>query len=81
MKKEVMEMAVASRGPHANHLHLASDRSTPHHSIWMLFLMPHQQCQSTEGNFEHIKGTKTKFKYWRISQGYTSLHLSGVDET
>ena len=44
--------AVASAGPYANNLHLAVDTSTPHHSIFTgrtLFLMPSQQCQSTEG--------------------------------
>jgi len=44
---------VASVGQHANHLHLASERYHPaHHSMftgWMLFLMPKQQCKSTEG--------------------------------
>jgi len=47
--------AMASAGPHANNLHLASDRlttPTTHHSSFtgrMLFLTPNQQCQSTEG--------------------------------
>jgi len=48
-------VAVASAGPYANHLHLAPDRTMPahHDSVFtgrMLFLMPNQQCQSTEGN-------------------------------
>jgi len=55
MKQEMMGLAVASGGPHANHLHLTSDVTMPahHHSIFitagMLFLMSNQQCQSTEG--------------------------------
>ena len=45
--------AVTSAGPYANNLHLAPDTTpTPHHSTFigrMLFLMPNQQCFSTEG--------------------------------
>jgi len=45
--------AVASAGPYANNLHLAPDRHqhpiTQFFTGWMLFLMPSQQCQSTEG--------------------------------
>jgi len=48
------EVAVASTGPYANHLHLAPDITTPvpHRSVFtgqMPFLPPNQQCQSTEG--------------------------------
>jgi len=36
MKQEMMGLAVASAGPHANHLHLTSDVTMPahHHSIF-----------------------------------------------
>ena len=46
--------AVALAGQHANNLHLAADRKPHQHLVtqiftgWMLFLMPNQQCQSTE---------------------------------
>ena len=44
--------AVASAGPYANNLHLATDITTPtpHHSIFtglMLFLMPNQPTEDT----------------------------------
>jgi len=49
-------VAVASPGPYADHLHLATDNHAsivaPHHSVFtgqMLFLPPNQQCQSTAG--------------------------------
>ena len=50
---------MASAGPYANHLHLAP-ASQPHQHLLitqfftgrMLFLMPNQQCQSTEGKSE-----------------------------
>ena len=48
-------VAMASAGPYANHVHLAPDRQPREHLITqfftdrMLFLMPKQQCQSTEG--------------------------------
>ena len=46
-------VAAASAGPYANHLHRAPDRPVTHHSGfftgWMPFVMPNQQCQSTEG--------------------------------
>ena len=55
-------MAVASAGPFANNLHLTPDwlphQHPPHHSIftgWVHFLMPNQQCQSTEGNNQWVK--------------------------
>jgi len=44
------EVAVASAGPYAIHLHLAP---VPHHPVFtsrMPFLPPNQQRQSTEGN-------------------------------
>jgi len=47
-------MAVASAGPLYKQSAPCSRQTntpTPHHSIfigWMLFLMPNQQCQSTE---------------------------------
>jgi len=52
-------MAAASAGPYANHLHLtpdlfsSEDNHTSNSSLnffhsWILFLMPNQQCQSTE---------------------------------
>ena len=46
--------AVASAGPRANNLHLATDitTATPRRAIFtgrMLFLTPNQRCQSTEG--------------------------------
>jgi len=49
-------VAVASAGAYENHLHLAPYRTPCQHLItqlftdWMLFLMPNQQCQSTQGN-------------------------------
>jgi len=49
-------VAVASARPYANHLHLALDRQPYQHLItqfftgWMLFLMPSQQYESTEGS-------------------------------
>ena len=45
-----MILAVASAGQYAYDLHLAPDRFL--HSVFtgcMLFLIPNQQCQSTEG--------------------------------
>ena len=48
-------VAVASARPHANHFHLTPDRQPCQHLITqfftgrMLFLMPNQQCQTTEG--------------------------------
>jgi len=39
-------MAVASTGPHANHLHLAPDSTSSLNQ--MVFLTPNQHCQSTE---------------------------------
>jgi len=50
-------MAVASAGPYANQMHLAPDRQDNHVSTSslsfftgrMLFLMPNEHCQSTEG--------------------------------
>jgi len=47
-------VTVASAGPYANHLHLAADRyhastSSLFFTGRMLFLMPSEQCQSTEG--------------------------------
>ena len=44
--------AVASAVPYANNCSRQITTPTPHHSIFsgqMLFLMPNQQCQSTEG--------------------------------
>jgi len=57
MRQEMMGFwdAEVSAGPYANNLHLAPRHittPTPHHSIFtgqMLFLMPNQQRQSTEG--------------------------------
>jgi len=48
------EVAVTSAGPYANSLHTSRQITTPspHHSIStgrMLFFMPNQQYQSTEG--------------------------------
>jgi len=49
-------VAVASARPYADHLHLAPDRQSRQHLItrfftgWMLFVMPSQQRQITEGN-------------------------------
>ena len=49
-------MALASAGPYANHLHLSPDRqpcqylTTQFFTGQMPFLLPNQQCQSTEGN-------------------------------
>ena len=57
--------ALASVGPYANNLHLSPDMiSTPahHQSIFigrMHFLMPNQQCQSTEGNYK-----REQFQYF-----------------
>jgi len=54
MKQEVVWFwdAVASAEPYANNLTLLQTSTpTPNHSIFtgqMLFLMPNQQCQSTE---------------------------------
>ena len=49
-------MAVAPVRQYENHLHLTPDTTTtPHHAIFtgqMLFLMPNQQCHSTEGNWQ-----------------------------
>jgi len=54
MKPRVDGVAMASAGPHANHLHLAP---VPHHSVFtgqMPFLLPDQQRQSTKGNIEIV---------------------------
>jgi len=57
MRQEMMGFwdAVASAGPYANNPPCSRQITTSarHHSIFtgqMLFLMPSQQCQSTEGN-------------------------------
>jgi len=47
--------AVASAGQYANNLHLDPEITIPtaHHSIFtgrMLFLLPNQQCQSTDSS-------------------------------
>ena len=68
MKQEMMGddgVAVASAGPYANHLDLAPDRKPrkPRNQYLisqlltgrMLFLMPKQQCQSTEGESSQQK--------------------------
>jgi len=67
-------MAVASAGPYANHLHLATDISMPvsHNLVFtgqVPFLPPSQQCQSSEG--------KTAERYWKLYR-HTSkqCHLS-----
>jgi len=57
-------VAVASAGPYANHLHLDADRYPRQYlntvfTCWMLFLMPNQQCQSTEGMI--LTATAAKF--------------------
>jgi len=54
MKQEMMRVLVASAGPYANHLHLAPDNHASTSSLnffmgWMLYMLPSQQCQSTEG--------------------------------
>jgi len=67
MRQEIMGFwdALASVGPYANNLHLSPDMiSTPahHQSIFigrMHFLMPNQQCQSTEGNYK-----REQFQYF-----------------
>jgi len=56
MKQEMMRVVVASAGQCANRLHLTSDRQPCQHLITqflrgqILFLMPNQQYQRTEGN-------------------------------
>ena len=63
--------AVASARPYANNLHHALDRQphpTSHHSIFTgctLFLMPNQQCRSTEGNHS---------SYYFIQEFHTRHH-------
>ena len=58
-------MVVASAGPYANHLHLAPDRKLRQHLIaqfstgQILFLMPNQQSQSTEGNVDEASNKLT----------------------
>jgi len=44
-------VAEVSAGPYTNHLLLAACQHliTQRLTDWMLFLMPNQQCQSTEG--------------------------------
>jgi len=59
-------VAVASAGPYANHLQLAADSnhastaSTHLFTGQMLFLMPNQHCQSTEGNPQEYKRKHAK---------------------
>jgi len=49
MKQESIREAVTSARPSANHLHLAADsQQSLVFKGWMLFLMPKQQCKSTE---------------------------------
>jgi len=54
-------VAVALAGPYAKYLHLTLDRYPYQHLIskffagWILFLMPNQQCQSTEGRVTSVK--------------------------
>ena len=62
--------AVASGGPYANSLHLGPDKkntAAPHHWIFIgrtLFLVPNQQCQSTEGmNARVNESTKHHYPY------------------
>jgi len=57
-------VAEASAGPYANHLHLVPDKLplqdlvTQFFTGWMLFLMPNQQCQNTEGKpLDLVKST------------------------
>jgi len=55
-------VALASAGPYANHLHTRSRQTTmpvPYHSDRMPFLLPNQQCQSTEGYFGKNTDTET----------------------
>ena len=65
--------------------------STPHHSIFtgrMLFLMPNQQCQSTEGNYRPIT-TLQPFNglfsrtTWvsRYQKGKTNLDFTGASDS
>jgi len=57
-------VAEASAGPYANHLHLVADKLplqdfvTQFFTGWVLFLIPNQQCQSTEGKpLDLVKST------------------------
>jgi len=62
-------VAVASAGPYASlHLALQITMPAPHHSVFtdrMPFLLPKQQCQSTEGN---TGDTKLLYKCQKLSK-------------
>jgi len=61
MKQEMIGMVVASAGPHANHLHLASNFITlSFFTGQMLFLMPNQQRKSTKGKLQQGQSKATE---------------------
>jgi len=71
-------VAVASAGPYANQ-HLDPDTQHPRTQFFtgqMLFLLPNQQCQNTEGNVDEL------IKFWGQQvrpvaggDGFTNLPL------
>jgi len=74
------QLATPPAGPYGNHLHLSPDRQPRQHLItqfftsWILFLMPNQQYQSTEG--------KTNTSYLVVllilSSTFLETELSGI---
>ena len=81
-------MAVASTELYLNHLHLASDREPCQHLITqfftgqILFLMPNQQCQSTEGRHCFLENISHKVtpceKYFPKSRGLPNFARCSV---
>ena len=84
-------VAVALAGPYSNNLHLTPDRNhaSPHHSVFtgrMPFLLPNQQCQSTEGMWDpslivtitHLVLSQTaKLENWSALCDVMVAHWSG----
>jgi len=65
----------------ANHLYLAPDRSPRQHLItqfftgWSLFLMPSQQCQSTEGKHNTQQNSNTYLTILTVAKMFLSYSL------
>jgi len=72
---------VASAGRYANHLHLAPDRQPRQRTSSLnfsrtLFLMPNEQCQSTEGKYWHITRVaeiQTQHKHSHSTPGWCCI--------
>ena len=87
MKQKDDRMQMALSRPYANHLHRALERQPCQHRFFtgrMLFLMPNQQCQSTEADKKEIFSRALSYcdflRYllsWpRLASSITSITLS-----